>query len=134
MQIQARADGRRSLHPLCMLARALAWADCVLGPSATPLRASKPPDPTSASSVLVWPSCRSRVSAAARHRGYVKLRGQRNGAVHQGIRRSDRVRETRVGLWTDFAAPMTPYKPSRPRHDAQPIARLLRTTGTGEPL
>jgi hypothetical protein len=34
MQIQARADGRRSLHPLCMLLGRL--GDCVLGPSAPP--------------------------------------------------------------------------------------------------
>jgi hypothetical protein len=31
MQIQARADGRRSLHPLCMLARALAWRTACSG-------------------------------------------------------------------------------------------------------
>jgi hypothetical protein len=65
---------------------------------------------------------------------YVKSRSQRNDAVHKGPGEVIGSDNPAWGLWTDFAAPMTPYKPSRPRHDAQPIAPLLRITGTGEPL
>jgi hypothetical protein len=129
MQIQVRADGRRSLHPFCLLGR---WLGGLRARAiSTPLRATKPPDPTSASSVLVWPSCRSRVSAAARHRGYVTLRSRCNGAVHQGIRRGDRVRDPR-GSVDGFRGPCDLLRAIKTRHDAQPIAPSLRVTGTGE--